>query len=301
MAEQEIILTEEDAREAFAIEEDWDPTDAVADSVKLYLNQIRDIPLLSLKEEKELLSKVAAGDKQAETKLIEHNLRLVVSIAKRYRGCGISFLDLIQEGNIGLMNAVKKYNSERGTRFSTCATWYIRQAISKALTDHSRTIRIPGHIADLLSKIKGVSNKLFQDNGREPTDEELAAALNVEIIKVRAALDMSQALSSLDMTIGDDDETSFGDLLPDHNSENALDNLIEEANHEIIESVFSTLSEREANILRLRFGFESNQPLTLEEVGQKYGVTRERVRQIETKAMRKMRHPARLKMLKEAF
>ena len=301
MTEQEIILTEEAAQDAFFIEEDWDPSDAVSDSVKLYLNQIRDIPLLSIQEEKELLSKIAAGDQNAQSKLIEHNLRLVVSIAKRYRGCGISFLDLIQEGNVGLMNAAKKYNSERGTRFSTCATWYIRQAISKALTEQSRTIRIPGHIVDLLSKIKQASSILFQAKGTDPTDEELAAALKVDVDKIRAAIDMSQALTSLDSPIGDDDEASYGDLVPDTKSENALKNLIEEANRNIIESVFNTLSSREAEVLKLRFGFDTNQPLTLEEVGQRYGVTRERVRQIETKAMRKMRHPARMKVLKEAM
>lgn len=300
MIDQEIILTENDAQEVFA-DEDWDPSDAVSDSVKLYLNQIRDIPLLSITEEKALLEKIAAGDKAATKKLVEHNLRLVVSIAKRYRGCGISFLDLIQEGNVGLMTAAKKYNSARGTRFSTCATWYIRQAISKALTDQSRTIRIPGHVADLLSKIKRASVEIIQKTGKEPTDEELSQILKVDTIKIRAALDMSQALSSLDTPVGEDDDTSFGDLIPDHQGENALDNLIQEANQNIINSVFSTLSEREAEILKLRFGIGELKPLTLEEVGQHYQVTRERIRQIETKAMRKMRHPARLKLLREAM
>ena len=300
MTEQEIILTENDAMEVFA-DDDWDPSDAVSDSVKLYLNQISGIRLLSPEEEKELLHLAATGDAKAANKLVEHNLRLVVSIAKRYRGCGIPFLDLIQEGNVGLINAVKKYNFARNTRFSTCATWYIRQAISKALTDQSRTIRIPGHIADLLSKIKKISIPITQDLGRAPTDEELAEALGIEADKIRAALDMSQALTSLDTPIGEDDDASIGDLVADYRNENALNNLIQEANAEIIKSVFSTLPSREAEVLRLRFGIEEDKPMTLEEVGEKFGVTRERIRQIETKAMRKMRHPARMKLLKEAM
>lgn len=301
MTEQEIILTEDDAIEVFAVEEEWDASNAVSDSVKLYLNQIRNIPLLSIDEEKALLDKIAAGDDKAKQKLIEHNLRLVVSIAKRYRGCGIPFLDLIQEGNMGLMTAASKYNIARGTRFSTCATWYVRQAISKALTDQSRTIRIPGHIADLLSKIKRVSANIVQLTGRNPTDEELATAIGVDTIKIRAALDMSQALTSLDTPIGEDEDTSFGDMIEDSYTENALDNLIQEANHNIIQTVFATLSDKEADVLQLRFGIGQLRPLTLEEVGEKFGVTRERIRQIETKAMRKMRHPARMKLLKEAM
>lgn len=298
---EEIILDENEAKETFAIEEDWDPSDAVSDSVRLYLNQIRDIPLLDIATEKQLLESMKNGNETAKQTLIEHNLRLVVSIARKYRGCGISFLDLIQEGNVGLINAANKYQLERGTRFSTCATWYIRQAISKALIDHSRTIRVPGHVADLLSKIRQASVKATQELGREPTDKELAAILKVDVSKIQAALDVSQAITSLDSPIGDDEESNMGELIPDTNAGNALDALIEEANKEIVESVLGTLTEREAEVLRLRFGINSTHPLTLEEVGQKFEVSRERIRQIETKAMRKLRHPARLKLLKEAF
>ena len=298
---EEIILDENEAKETFAIEEDWDPSDAVSDSVRLYLNQIRDIPLLDIATEKQLLESMKNGNETAKQTLIEHNLRLVVSIARKYRGCGISFLDLIQEGNVGLINAANKYQLERGTRFSTCATWYIRQAISKALIDHSRTIRVPGHVADLLSKIRQASVTATQELGREPTDKELAAILKVDVSKIQAALDVSQAITSLDSPIGDDEESNMGELIPDTNAGNALDALIEEANKEIVESVLGTLTEREAEVLRLRFGINSTHPLTLEEVGQKFEVSRERIRQIETKAMRKLRHPARLKLLKEAF
>lgn len=300
MAEQEIILTENDAQEVFA-DEDWDPSDAVSDSVKLYLNQINSIPLLTLDQEKELVGQVAAGDPQAAQQLVEHNLRLVVSIAKRYRGCGIPFLDLIQEGNMGLMKAVEKFEPARGYRFSTCATWYVRQAISRALGEQSRTIRIPGHVTDLLSKIKKVSIPLTQELGRAPTDEELSEALGVDLEKIRTAMDMSHALTSLDTPVGEDEETSIGDLVADYRTENALNNLIEETNRDIIENVFNTLPTREAEVLKLRFGIGEDQPLTLEEVGQRFGVTRERIRQIEVKAMRKMRHPARMKLLKEAM
>lgn len=300
MTEQEIILNEDDAVEVFA-DEEWDPSDAVSDSVKLYLNQISGIRLLEATEEKELLHLAADGDKKAANKLVEHNLRLVVSIAKKYCGCGIPFLDLIQEGNTGLIKAVQKYNFERGTRFSTCATWYIRQAISQALTDQSRTIRIPGHVADLLSKIKKISVPITQKLGREPKDEELAEALGVRIDQIRAALDMSHALTSLDTPMGEDEDTSIGDIVADTREDNALNNLIQEANHNIIASVFETLPSREAEVLKLRFGFDNGKHMTLEEVGQHFGVSRERIRQIETKAMRKMRHPARLKILREAM
>ena len=301
MTDQEIVLTETEAAELFA-EVEWDSSDAVSDSVRLYLNQINTIRLLEEPEEKELLRLATVGDAKAANKLVEHNLRLVVSIAKKYRGCGIPFLDLIQEGNLGLMKAVKKYNFERGTRFSTCATWYIRQAISQALTDQSRTIRIPGHVADLLSKINKISIPITQTLGRAPTDAELSEALGVEASKIRAALDMSSALTSLDTPVGEDDDTNIGELIADNNnSNNALNNLIQEANLEIIESVFDTLPSREAEVLRLRFGIKGDHAMTLEEVGQHFDVSRERIRQIEVKAMRKMRHPARMKMLKEAM
>lgn len=300
MTEEVIYLNEADAHEVFEVE-DYDPSGLVGDSVKLYLQQISDIPLLSFDEEKELAFRISAGDSSATNVLVEHNLRLVVSVAKKYMGCGLSLLDLIQEGNIGLIKAAEKYDATKGFRFSTYATWWIRQTISRALSDQSRAIRIPANVAELTGKIKKVSAALTQKLGRAPSEEEIAEALNIEVDKVKVALDMSQAVSSLDVAIGDDDDTTVGDLQPDHHAENPMSNLIAEANREIIETVFATLSDREAQVLRLRFGLDNDQPRTLEQVGQELGVTRERIRQIETKALRKMRNPLRMRMLKEAM
>lgn len=300
MTEEVIYLNEADAHEVFEVE-DYDPSGLVGDSVKLYLQQISDIPLLSFDEEKELAFRISAGDSSATNVLVEHNLRLVVSVAKKYMGCGLSLLDLIQEGNIGLIKAAEKYDATKGFRFSTYATWWIRQTISRALSDQSRAIRIPANVAELTGKIKKVSATLTQKLGRAPSEEEIAEALNIEVDKVKVALDMSQAVSSLDVAVGDDDDTTVGDLQPDHRAENPMSNLIAEANREIIETVFATLSDREAQVLRLRFGLDSDQPRTLEQVGQELGVTRERIRQIETKALRKMRNPLRMRMLKEAM
>lgn len=300
MENNELYLNEADAREVFEVE-DYDPSGLVGDSVKLYLQQISDIPLLSFDEEKALAARISAGDTEAANTLVEHNLRLVVSIAKKYMGCGLSLLDLIQEGNIGLIKAAEKYDAAKGFRFSTYATWWIRQTISRALSDQSRAIRIPANVAELTGKIKKVSNTLTQKLGRAPTEEEIADTIGIEVDKVRVALDMSQAVSSLDVAVGDDDDTTVGDLQPDNHAENPMTKLIAEANREIIETVFATLSDREAKVLRLRFGLDSDQPRTLEQVGQELGVTRERIRQIETKALRKMRNPLRMRMLKEAM
>lgn len=299
--EEMIYLNETDAHEAFEVEDDYDPSGLVGDSVKLYLQQISDIPLLSFDEEKALAARIATGDTEATNTLVEHNLRLVVSIAKKYMGCGLSLLDLIQEGNIGLIKAAEKYDAAKGFRFSTYATWWIRQTISRALSDQSRAIRIPANVAELTGKIKKVSNTLTQKLGRAPTEEEIADAIGIEVDKVRVALDMSQAVSSLDVAVGDDDDTTIGDLQPDNHAENPMTKLIAEANREIIETVFATLSDREAKVLRLRFGLDSDQPRTLEQVGQELGVTRERIRQIETKALRKMRNPLRMRILREAI
>jgi RNA polymerase primary sigma factor len=300
MTEEVIYLNEADAHEVFEVE-DYDPSGLVGDSVKLYLQQISDIPLLSFDEEKELAFRISAGDSSATNVLVEHNLRLVVSVAKKYMGCGLSLLDLIQEGNIGLIKAAEKYDATKGFRFSTYATWWIRQTISRALSDQSRAIRIPANVAELTGKIKKVSATLTQKLGRAPSEEEIAEALNIEVDKVKVALDMSQAVSSLDVAVGDDDDTTVGDLQPDRHAENPMSNLIAEANREIIETVFATLTDREAQVLRLRFGLDNDQPRTLEQVGQELGVTRERIRQIETKALRKMRNPLRMRMLKEAM
>lgn len=300
MENNELYLNEADAREVFEVE-DYDPSGLVGDSVKLYLQQISDIPLLSFDEEKILATRIATGDTEAANTLVEHNLRLVVSIAKKYMGCGLSLLDLVQEGNIGLIKAAEKYDAAKGFRFSTYATWWIRQTISRALSDQSRAIRIPANVAELTGKIKKVSNTLTQKLGRAPTEEEIADAIGIEVDKVRVAMDMSQAVSSLDVAVGDDDDTTVGDLQPDNHAENPMTKLVAEANREIIETVFATLSDREAQVLQLRFGLDNDQPRTLEQVGQELGVTRERIRQIETKALRKMRNPLRMRMLKEAM
>jgi RNA polymerase primary sigma factor len=287
----------------YDIYEHYDETSAQADldSVSLYLKQISAIPLLSAEEEKALGIRIAEGDKKAADELVSHNLRLVVSIAKRYRGCGISLLDLIQEGNIGLMKAAEKFDLEKGCRFNTHATWWIRQTINRALADKSRTIRIPSNVSELVNKIKKVSTPMIQKLNRFPTPQELSAELGIEIEKIETALDMSQMISSLDVPIGEDEETSVGDLIADPHLENPIKKLTEECNKEIVESVLSTLTKREADVLRRRFGIETGEPQTLEEIGQSYGVTRERIRQIETKAMRKMRHPMRVKVLREAL
>ena len=287
----------------YDIYENYDETSAQMDldSVSLYLKQISNIPLLTAEEEKELGLKIADGDKKAVDKLVSHNLRLVVSIAKRYRGCGIPLLDLIQEGNIGLMKAAEKFDLNKGCRFNTHATWWVRQTINRSLADKSRTIRIPSNVSELVNKIKKVSAPMIQKLNRFPTSEELSAELGIEIDKIETALDMSQAVASLDVPVSEDEETNMGDLIADPHLENPIKKLTEECNKEIVESVLSTLTKREADVLRRRFGIETGEPQTLEEIGQSYGVTRERIRQIETKAMRKMRHPMRVKVLREAL
>jgi RNA polymerase primary sigma factor len=300
--QEEIYMTEMDAQEIFTDDEenlDYDPTLLVSDGVKMYLNQINEIPLLTFEEEKELGRKIAAGDQRALHALVEHNLRLVVSVAKRYCGCGLSFMDLIQEGNIGLMRAAEKYDAERGFRFSTLATWWIRQAISRALTDNSRTIRIPANVTELIGKIKKISLPMTQELGRTPTEEELSVALEVDKEKIHIAMEMMHSVSSLDIPVGEDDETTVGDMVADNDGENPYNEIFKEVNKEIIRNVFDTLTEREANILKMRFGLETDKPNTLEEIGESYGISKERVRQIETKALRKLRHPVRARMLKE--
>ena len=303
--EEMFNMSDEDIYGAFELEEedenDLDYSGIVGDSTRYYLKEIGKIPLLTFEEERALANKIAAGDEEAVDTMVMHNLRLVVSIAKKYTGCGLSLLDLIQEGNTGLIEAARKYDVNKGFRFSTYATWWVRQKIGRALSDQSRSIRIPAHIAELVSRIKKVTGTLIQKLGRTPTEEALAEVLGVEVDKIKVALDMSQAVSSLDVPVGDDDETTVGDLQADHGAQNPMTSLIAEANKQVIESVLATLNEREANVLRLRFGMESDHAHTLEEIGEKMGVTRERVRQIEVKALRKMRHPARMAILKEAF
>ena len=303
--EEVFDLTDEDIYGAFELEDeeevDLDYSGIVEDSTRFYLKEISKIPLLTFEEEKALALRIAAGDAEAVDEMVTHNLRLVVSIAKKYKGCGLPLLDLIQEGNTGLIEGAKKFDLSKGYRFSTYATWWIRQKIGRALSDQSRNIRIPAHVAELTSKIKRMTGPMIQQLGRMPTEKEIADALGIEEDKVKTALDMSQAVASLDVPVGEDDDATIGDLQADHNAENPYYNLVEEANRDIINAVFDTLSEKEADVLRLRFGIGSDKALTLAEVGEAMGVTRERIRQIETKALRKLRNPLRLKLLKEAL
>lgn len=302
------VITEDEAYEMYETdqeidnnEEEYDPSGFITDSVKIYLTQIGTIPLLTAEEEHELAIKIAQGSQTAREKLIEHNLRLVVSIARKYCGCGLPLLDLIQEGNIGLTKAADKFDTSKNCRFSTFATWWVRQAISRALSEQNGVIRVPSHVFELLGKIRKTSGPLAQSLNRMPTEEELARALKVDVEKIHLALEMTTAPSSLDAPVDDSGETCTSDLVIDDCAENALDNLIKESNKQIIEEVFKTLSDREAKILKLRFGMECAEPQTLEEIGQHLGVSRERIRQLETKAMRKLRHPIRMKILKEAY
>lgn len=297
---EEVVIMEDEAQEALNEVYEYDES-VVLDGVKAYLKSIGNHPRLNFEEEKELSAKALAGDKEAINHLVECNLKLVVPIAKRYAGCGLPLLDLIQEGNLGLIKAAEKYDGSKGWRFSTYATYWIRQTISRALGDQSRTIRIPANMVELLSKVKKASAELTQSLRRDPTDQEIADKLNIELDKVQTVMDIAQATTSLDTPIDDDGETSMGDLIADTNTENPYQNMVAEANRQIVESVLSTLSSKEAEILRMRFGIGSDRPMTLEEVGKHYGVTRERIRQVENKAIRKLRNPMRARMLKEAM
>jgi RNA polymerase primary sigma factor len=242
-------------------------SEEMVDGIKSYLRSIGNHPRLSFEEEKELSQKALSGDKDAINTLVESNLLLVVSIAKKYYGCGLPLLDLIQEGNIGLLTAARKYDGEKGFRFSTYATYWIRQSISRALGESARTIRIPANMISLLNKVKNATTNLIQTLGRQPTDVEIAEYLDEELDKVQTVLDISQVTTSLDLPVDEDGETCMGDLIADAGSGNMLDNLIEEANCAIVQNVLSTLSNREAEILRMRFGIDRPAPMTLEEIG----------------------------------
>lgn len=273
----------------------------INDATKAYLSEINKIPLLTEAEEKELCKKIANGDNNAKQTLVEHNLRLVISIVKKYQNYGLSFLDLIQEGNLGLMTAAEKFDVSKGFRFNTYATWWIRQSIGKALNEQARTIRIPPHVIDLLNKINKATNILIQKTNETPTEEELAEYLNIDVDKIHLALSMSQTVTSLDTPLGEDEETTVADIIMDQNSTNFMDKFIKESNRQIINTVLSTLSDKEAKVISMRFGLNDTKANTLEEIGNHFGITRERVRQIETKALRKLRNPMRMKMLQEAL
>ncbi len=271
----------------------------INDPVRMYLKEIGRISLLSPEEELELSEKVASGDEYAKNKLAESNLRLVVSIAKRYVGRGLLFLDLIQEGNIGLMKAVDKFDSDKGYKFSTYATWWIRQAITRALADQARTIRVPVHMVETINKMSRIQRQLTLELNREPSEEELAKKMGISIDKVREVIKISQEPVSLETPIGEEDDSHLGDFIKDESSMSPEEYATNEILKEEIKSVLMTLQVREQEVLELRFGLVDGTCHTLEEVGKKFNVTRERIRQIEAKALRKLRHPSRAKKLKD--
>ena len=271
----------------------------IDDPVKVYLKEIGRVPLLSPDEEVELAQRMAEGDAYAKKRLAEANLRLVVSIAKRYVGRGMQFLDLIQEGNLGLIKAVEKFDYTKGYKFSTYATWWIRQAITRAIADQARTIRIPVHMVETINRLVRTSRQLLQELGREPTTEEIAARLDLPVERVSEIMKMSQEPVSLETPIGEEEDSHLGDFIQDDNVLVPQDAAAFTLLHEQLMEVLLTLTEREQKVLRLRFGLDDGRPRTLEEVGKQFNVTRERIRQIEAKALRKLRHPSRSKKLKD--
>ncbi len=272
---------------------------AMDDPVKVYLKEIGRVPLLTPEEEIELAIRIAEGDEEAKKKLAESNLRLVVSIAKRYVGRGMQFLDLIQEGNLGLIKAVDKFDYTKGFKFSTYATWWIRQAITRAIADQARTIRIPVHMVETINKVKKTNSQLLHKNGRDPTAEEIAAEIDMPVEKVREILRVAQEPVSLETPIGEEEDSHLGDFIPDDDALAPADAASQLLLKEQLADVLKTLTPREEKVLSLRFGLEDGRPRTLEEVGKEFNVTRERIRQIEAKALRKLRHPSRSKKLKD--
>lgn len=271
----------------------------INDPVRMYLKEIGRVDLLSAEEEIELAKRIEDGNEEAKKRLAEANLRLVVSIAKRYVGRGMLFLDLIQEGNMGLIKAVEKFDYRKGFKFSTYATWWIRQAITRAIADQARTIRIPVHMVETINKLIRVQRQLLQDLGREPTPEEIAKDMDLTPDKVREILKIAQEPVSLETPIGEEDDSHLGDFIEDQEATSPSDHAAYELLKEQLEDVLDTLTDREENVLRLRFGLDDGRTRTLEEVGKVFGVTRERIRQIEAKALRKLRHPSRSKRLKD--
>ena len=272
---------------------------SIEDPVRMYLKEIGKVPLLSAEEEIKLAQRMEEGDEDAKKRLAEANLRLVVSIAKRYVGRGMLFLDLIQEGNLGLIKAVEKFDYRKGYKFSTYATWWIRQAITRAIADQARTIRIPVHMVETINKLIRVSRQLLQELGREPTPEEIAEEMHMSVERVREILKISQEPVSLETPIGEEEDSHLGDFIQDDNVPVPADAAAFTMLKEQLEDVLSTLTDREQKVLRLRFGLDDGRARTLEEVGKEFNVTRERIRQIEAKALRKLRHPSRSRKLKD--
>ena len=272
------------------------PTD---DPVRMYFKEIGKVPLLTAEEERDLAIRIEQGDEEAKKKLCESNLRLVVSIARRYLNRGLSFLDLIQEGNLGLIKAVEKFDYTKGYKFSTYATWWIRQAITRSIADQARTIRIPVHMVETINKLIRISRQLLQEYGREPTSEEIAKEMGISVEKVREIKKISQDPVSLETPIGEEEDSHLGDFIPDEDIPSPVDAAAYSMLQKQLREVLDTLSEREKKVLILRFGLDDGRPRTLEEVGREFNVTRERIRQIEAKALRKLRHPSRSKKLRD--
>ena len=299
--DDEMLLDVDDEDEIEVEKIDLSVPDGVSieDPVRMYLKEIGKVPLLSAEEEIELAKRMELGDQEAKKRLAEANLRLVVSIAKRYVGRGMLFLDLIQEGNLGLIKAVEKFDYRKGYKFSTYATWWIRQAITRAIADQARTIRIPVHMVETINKLIRVSRQLLQELGREPTPEEIAAEMNMPVERVREILKISQEPVSLETPIGEEDDSNLGDFVADSNAVTPEGNVESVMLREHIDALLGDLKERERQVIVLRFGLEDGHPRTLEEVGKEFNVTRERIRQIEAKALRKLRNPVRSKRIRD--
>lgn len=277
------------------------PEAVVDNSIKIYMREMGQFSMLSAEKEVELANRIAEGDQSAKNELVEANLRLVVSLARHYQGCGLSYQDLIQEGNIGLIKAAEKFDVSKGFRFSTYASWWIKQALSRAIADQSRTIRIPVHMTENINKFKKTERELLSKLDHEPKIKEIADAMGISEKQAKEIQSYIVEPTSLDIQVGDDDDTTIGSFVEDTHFVNPESAYIKESNGDVVNAVLDTLSDREANILRLRFGIGGKKAMTLEEVGKEYGLTRERIRQIEAKALRKLRHPSRANILKECM